>query len=257
MSFDIPLVIGHRGAAAVAPENTCVSIRRAAAAGVAMVEVDAKLTADGELVLLHDDTLDRTTDGKGAAAGVSLAGYAGLDAGRWFGDAFAGESVPTLREAVACCLDLGLGLDVEIKPNPGQDAETARAVGALLQEVWPAGRPRPWLTSFSTTSLAVCRDEYSAFPRGYLIWERPSDWADNVASLDVAMIGLGPEADDPNLLAATIALGRPVLAYTINDPTRARALWSAGVRGVFTDEPTPMLAAAAEWDQGRRVSDHT
>ena len=87
----LPRIIGHRGAAALSPENTLVSIARAAALGVKMVEVDVKLTADGIPILLHDDTVDRTTNGHGAAADLTHAEINVLDAGSWFSREFAEE----------------------------------------------------------------------------------------------------------------------------------------------------------------------
>src|SRR4051794_34519268 len=105
----LPKVIGHRGAKAYAPENTLAGIRTAAQQGARWVEVDVKLTRDGVPILMHDDTVDRTTNGKGAAATLDFAELRRLDAGAWFGPAFAGERIPTLEEALALVFDLDLG----------------------------------------------------------------------------------------------------------------------------------------------------
>ena len=130
---ELPRVIGHRGAAAVAPENTLASLRRAKELGAGWVEFDVKLTRDGAAVLIHDERLERTTDGRGEVARTTLAELRKLDAGAWFDPAFAGERVPTLGDALALCGELGLGINVEVKPCPGREAETARvAVETLL-----------------------------------------------------------------------------------------------------------------------------
>jgi glycerophosphoryl diester phosphodiesterase len=110
-------VIGHRGATGYAPENTLAAFRMGAALGADWVETDVKPTADGALVLLHDHTVDRTTDGSGPVAGLTLAQVRALDAGSWFAPEYAGEQVPTLEDLLAwavgrvgVCLDLGGGL---------------------------------------------------------------------------------------------------------------------------------------------------
>src|ERR1041385_7236710 len=100
MTLNIPRIIGHRGAAKAAPENTLESLREAKRQGATWVEVDAKLTADNAVILLHDDLLDRTTSGKGPAAQATLDAIRTLDAGAWFAPSWAGAKVPTLEETV-------------------------------------------------------------------------------------------------------------------------------------------------------------
>lgn len=123
----LPPVIGHRGAAGHAPENTLASLEKAAALGVRWVEFDVKLTADAMVILFHDETLSRTTDGKGALADKKWADLRPLDAGGWFGPEFAGEHVPSLEEAVAALARLGLGAVVEI-------AQTTSSISAQAPE---------------------------------------------------------------------------------------------------------------------------
>src|SRR5690554_2395339 len=106
--ISLPRIIGHRGAAALAPENTLAAIRAADAAGVTWVEIDVRLAADG-LAVIHDALLDRTTNGTGPVSEASLSAIASLDAGAWFGTAFAGERVPTLEVALSEIQRLGLG----------------------------------------------------------------------------------------------------------------------------------------------------
>ena len=94
------LLVAHRGASAVAPENTMSAFRRAIEAGADAVELDVQATSDGQLVVIHDSTLDRTTDGTGAVFETDAATIAGADAGSWFSPDFAGERVPTLEEVL-------------------------------------------------------------------------------------------------------------------------------------------------------------
>src|SRR5438105_7019037 len=128
----LPRVIGHRGACGLAPENTIASFREAAELGVRRVEFDVHLSADGIPVVIHDDTVNRTTSGRGAVASLNLAELQALDAGTWFAPRFQGERVPTLGATVTLLGKLRLGAVVEITPSPGTDAATAEAAVRVL-----------------------------------------------------------------------------------------------------------------------------
>jgi glycerophosphoryl diester phosphodiesterase len=127
-------VCGHRGHSAGAPENTLPALRAAAVLGATVAEVDAVLTRDDEIVLLHDEILDRTTNSKGRVAGLTLAEVKRLDAGAWFGPEFTGTAVPTLREALATARDAGMGLLVESKERQRPDLMEERLVRLLQSE---------------------------------------------------------------------------------------------------------------------------
>ena len=240
----LPKVIGHRGAAKAAPENTLVSMREAKRQGATWVEIDAKLTADNKVILLHDDLLDRTTSGKGAAAQASLAEIRGLDAGAWFAPAFAGEKVPTLEELVAEVLSLGLGLNVEIKPCPGREHVTAEFVLRELQRLWPAQKERPLISSFAYDSLKVAHQLAPEFPRAVLIEDQPENW--RALCEGVAAIGLNPwhKTLTPEWTKAIKQAGYLIATYTVNEPARARELFGWGVDSVFSDAPGLLLKEA-------------
>lgn len=241
----LPRIIGHRGAKESAPENTLASLREAVRQGVRWVEIDVMLTRDRVPVLIHDDRLDRTTSGTGPVADLDLADLRRLDAGSWFDSRFAGETVPTLDE----CLDFvtagGLGLNMEIKPYPGQEVATAEAAIALLRRRWPADRPPPLLSSFETVCLEVAQRQAPDWPRGYLMWEPPADWAEIADRLGVATLNVEQSRQTADSVAAYRATGRPVLVYTVNDAARARELFGWGVTSIFTDAPGRMAAALA------------
>ena len=239
-----PPVIGHRGAASHAPENTLAGIRKAAALGIAMVEFDAKLTADGVPVLVHDDRLDRTTSGSGPSRDASLATIRTLDAGGWFDPAFAGEPVPTLAEALELCVSLGLAVNLEIKPCKGRERETAEASLAVAREIWPADRPPPLVSSFARESMETALAVAPDWPRGFLFDRRPSDFEAAVAALTPATLNTSHKRLTEKTVTALKATGLPLLAYTVNDPDRARALFAMGVDGVFSDAPDAILAVA-------------
>ncbi|WP_448203729.1 glycerophosphoryl diester phosphodiesterase [Azospirillum sp. sgz302134] len=242
MLSTLPRLIGHRGAKESAPENTLASLREAARQGARWVEVDVMLTRDRQPVLIHDDTLERTTSGTGPVPDLTLAELKRLDAGSWFDPRFAGETVPTLEEALALVIDLGLGLNLEIKPYPGQDVPTAEIALGTLKRLWPADRPL-LVSSFEVPCLEVARDLAPDIPRGYLLWDPPADWAAIADRVGAATLNVHQDRQTAETVAAYRATGRPVLAYTVNDPDRARTLFGWGVAAVFTDAPGRLAAA--------------
>jgi glycerophosphoryl diester phosphodiesterase len=239
----LPPVIGHRGAAAAAPENTLASLRMASTLGATWVEFDVKLTADGVPILIHDDRLERTTDGLGRVSERTLAQIRVLDAGGWFAPAFIGERVPTLEEALALCLDLGLGINVEIKPSRGREVETARATIAALREHWPAQAPSPLISSFAHAALLVARDLAPGLPRGYLTDRVPRAWALELQRYGCATLHANQRWITAQRIRSLRAAGVPLLLYTVNDPERAGRLLRLGATSVFTDRVDEVLAA--------------
>ncbi|GAB4189967.1 MAG: glycerophosphodiester phosphodiesterase [Thalassobaculales bacterium] len=242
MPLSFPGLVGHRGAALRAPENTLAAFRAAAAEGAGAVELDAKLTADGVVICFHDDRLERTTDGHGPVATASWPAIAGLDAGAWKAPAFAGTRVPTLAAALAEIAALGLAVNVEIKPCPGREAATAAATIAVIRSHWLAGRPII-VSSFAEECLAVARDGAPGLPRGYLAERLPPDWMERAAALGCAAIHPGHRGLDAGLCRAVTAAGFLLAAWTVNDPARARELVAWGVDAVITDDPAGLASA--------------
>lgn len=238
-------VIGHRGAKARAPENTLASLRKAHELGATWVEFDVMLTGDGVPILIHDETLDRTTTGRGRIADLTLAAIRQVDAGVRFGPAFAGARVPTLEEALDLLLALGLSANVEIKPAQGHEAETGRVVAALLLRRWPPGRPQLLISSFRPAALAAAQATAPAIPRGLLAGRLPPDWAGMMQELACTTLHLDHARLSPARLVELDAAGVPVLCYTVNQAKRAAELLARGTRAVFTDVPDLLLAALA------------
>ena len=237
MSLSIPRLIGHRGAARHAPENTLAGMRTAALQGALWVELDVKITADGVPILFHDDDLDRTTNGRGPVAQMDFTGLRRLDAGYWFGRNFRMERIPTLAEALQAAIALDIGLNLEIKPCPGRDEQTAGIALSMALSLWPADRPPPLISSFSVTALEMARQVAPHWPRGYLMDEVPDDWAAIADRLDVRTININAARQTADSIATYAATGRPVLAYTVNEAEQARRLFAWGVTGIFTDTP--------------------
>jgi glycerophosphoryl diester phosphodiesterase len=239
----LPPVTGHRGAKGHAPENTLAGLRKGVALGARWIEFDVKLTADNELVLFHDDTLNRTTDGKGPVARTALAEIRKLDAGRWFSPDFTGEPVPTLAEAMDYLAANGVGANVEVKASPGREAETGAAIARALAGRWFGG-PFPMLIcSFSADSLAAARQAAPQIPRGFLTLKFTKDWAARMLELECATFHVLDRRWTEARVRAVREAGYRALAYTVNDPARARELLSWGVESIITDYPDRISAA--------------
>jgi glycerophosphoryl diester phosphodiesterase len=242
--LSLPPVIGHRGAAASAPENTLAGFRRARALGCEWVEFDVQLTGDQALVIYHDWRLDRTTNGSGAIAKLPLPAIRQLDAGAWFGPGFAGETVPTLDETLLLCRELGLGANIEIKAERDRARATAAAVAAALDRL--AGHLPPVLiSSFEQDAIAEAAERAPAVPRAMLWRKIPRNYPEIASRLGCTTV----HADQVYLLqpiaAAVIAAGYALLAYTVNNPARAIELFGWGLTSVFSDAPDIILAALA------------
>jgi len=234
----IPKIIGHRGACGYAPENTLESIKTAAEIGTAWVELDVKLTKDSVPIIFHDDTLDRTTNGHGPVADMLYKDIEDLDAGSWYADAFATAKIPTLEEAIDEILKSGMGLNLEIKPCPGREIETAEAAMDILSRIWDDPE-KLLISSFQHVSIETARDLAPEWKRALLIDEPLQNWLELADYLDVATINIDgrDQSLTQDLVETYIESGRQVLAYTINDPFRAKLLYSWGVDGVFSDVP--------------------
>jgi glycerophosphoryl diester phosphodiesterase len=237
-----PHLIGHRGAAAVAPENTLASFRRAATDGADWVEFDVRLSADGVPVIFHDDDLGLTSNGQGPVSTRTAAELKTLDAGAWFGADFTGETIPTLRETIALCRDLGLGMNIEIKPAAGEERATAHAALQILAEVLGSGDAviagSIVFSSFKRASLEALRDHGPQWPRGLLISEWPVDWLE--AARRLGCVSLHPHhqlLEDAASVRNAKTEGLLVLPYTVNDPERAATLFKWGVDAIITDDP--------------------
>lgn len=236
--LSFPLIIAHRGHSAAFPENTLAAFDAAIHAGAAMLEFDVTLSLDRKPVVIHDDTVDRVTDGEGPVAGHTLAGLKRLDAGFWFSPRFQGERIPSLGEVLervgrrAC-------LNIEIKSSAYEihqpdDAVEQQVVSLvrryglsdsvlissfehrLLERIRRMERP-PAVAVLTETALSdpILRllDRLDAFS-----WNAPA----NVL--------------DPDQVARVHAQGRRVLAFTVNQPDLFQRLIAMGVDGVFSDD---------------------
>ena len=228
-----------------APENTLAALRKAAEAGVEWVELDVKLTADAVPVLLHDHTLERTTDAAGSIAETNFAATRQFDAGTWFAAEFAGEALPSLEEAVLLATERGLQLNVEIKPSPERELETAEAVMASLARWWPADRPAPMISSFKRECLAVAQRAQPDWPRGLIVFGWPDGWRTALETLACVSLHAFHKDLSADSVAKIKTAGYELAAYTVNDPVEARELAGWGVDCMISDDPALIAAALA------------
>ncbi|HKX08857.1 MAG TPA: glycerophosphodiester phosphodiesterase [Stellaceae bacterium] len=233
----LPRVIGHRGACGLAPENTVASFRKAADLGVRWVEFDVHLSSDGVPIVIHDDTVNRTTSGRGKVAALMLAELQTLDAGTWFEPRFQNERVPTLETIVALLGRLGVGAVVEIKPSPGAEEATAEATVRLLMQRWPDHLPPPMVSSFEVPALERAHEVAPGIARALLVERVRGNWQSEVDRLGCSALHADQSRLDQKTIASVTKAGLPLFAYTVNDAARAAALFEWGVAAVFTDRP--------------------
>ncbi len=232
----LPPLIGHRGVAGRAPENTLAGLRKAARLGLDWVEFDVRTSVDRHLVLMHDVTLERTTNGRGRVAATACEAIRGLDAGAWFAPEYAGEGVPGLAAAMDLAAGLGLGINIEIKAPRGAGAATAAAVLETLGRIGPPPE-RVLVSSFDRPALAVFAATRAPWPLGLLLRRPPRNWRALARKLGVATINCDQRALTRRAVATLKTASLPLVAFTVNDPARARALTRWGVDSLITDDP--------------------
>ena len=238
------LVIGHRGAMGYAPENTLASFELALQQGADFVELDVHLSRDGQVVVMHDERLERTTDGRGLVRDWSVSELRRLDAGAWFDPRFAGERVPTLQEV----LEWAAGrtrLAIEIKNGPlYYDGIEARVVELLRRHDL---RQQAIVISFDHQALRRLRALDEGLLTGALYSCRPADPVGLAAAAGAQVLEPHWSHVTPADVAAAHAAGLLVSTWTTSDPDTMRGLIEAGVDGIATNHPdvlTRLLAAS-------------
>lgn len=234
-------IISHRGAAALAPENTLAAMRLAFDQGVDFVEADVQLTADGVPVLMHDPTLDRTTNGTGFVSDRTLAEVQALDAGSWFSPAFSGEPVPTLEAFLDELAPTTSRALIELKGEWGD--EQIAAAAEMLRSRYLVDRVA--FESFELEHLVRLDELAPEFARVMLTRKWTQETIDTAAALTVSAIGARHKlfAEQPELITAARQLGIGTMVYTLNSKKTWKKAHAHGIDLIITDDPV----ALDEW----------
>ncbi|MFN7692672.1 MAG: glycerophosphodiester phosphodiesterase [Burkholderiales bacterium] len=247
--WPLPFWIAHRGAGKAAPENTLAAFQLGLASGFRAFECDVQLSLDGTPFLLHDDLLDRTSNGSGLACDLTWATLAALDAGSWHSPAFAGEPLLSLAGLAELAREHQLQINLELKPSPGQAQRVGAGVAAWLREHWKA--PTPLLSSFEPEALLAAAGQ--GWPLALLC----EAWSDDALPLAQQLGCVAVVCHHASLSQAAIAKLHSAqlraLTYTVNDASEAQRLIEAGLDGLITDQ-LDLPASVASAQQSERAN---
>ena len=230
-----PRWIAHRGAGKLAPENTLAAFRLGAQYGYRMFECDAKLSRDDEVFLMHDATLERTTNGTGIGGELSWHALTQLDAGSWHSRTYAGEPLPRLEALARFCIGSGHLLNIEIKPTPGAERHTGEVVAREAARLWQDQPVPPLLTSFQPEALAGARNSAPHLPRGLLLDSLWDGWFEQAQALGCMAVVCNYALWDATTVARVQGAGLRALSYTVNDDWATQHLIALGTDGIITD----------------------
>lgn len=233
----IDKVIGHRGASAYAPENTIASFDKALSLGCQFIEFDVMCSSDGEPFLIHDDSLKRTTNGKGDVGLVEATYLQSLDAGSWFSRLYKGERIPHFKDALKWLSFSGVQANIEIKPYNGAVEQTTVAVLSHIHRYWPQGKDLPLVSSFEWDALVLCRSIAPEMPLGLLLHEWDNNWLQKAKQLECYSIHFNRKILTAERVKAVKDQGYLVCAYTVNRRRLANKLYDWGVDAIFSDYP--------------------
>lgn len=233
----LPSIIGHRGACGHAPENTIASFKAAGDMGVTCVEIDVKISKKSELLIIHDDTLDRTTTGEGAVESKVYDEIKLLDAGSWFSAEFSDATVPSLMETLEFLGDHNMTCNLEIKPSPGLEIKTAQAICDFFNNGWPINLPLPLFSSFSDTCLEIALQETPHIDRALLLVDFDTNWQARAEKVTACSVHICHKRLEYDAARSIIDAGYSLRCYTVNDNETAKRLFEWGIESVFTDYP--------------------
>ena len=240
-----PWVIAHRGASGHSPENTLAAFERAVQLGAGFIETDLHLTRDAQFVAIHDATLERTTNGRGAVRDFTLAELRRLDAGMWFDREYMGQRIPTLDEVLEFARKNDVIFYLEVKYDAAWGMH--HSLVAALQKAENAARTI--VISFDQTTLAALRRVDASVMMGLLADEPGPDYVKDALELGARQMCPQVSLITPDLVQRAHGADLQVATWTVNDAEAMRRVIAAGVDGIMTNFPD-RLGAVIEDIQG-------
>jgi len=238
-----PKLIGHRGVKNLSPENTLDSIKLAHKLGLKWVEIDVKISKDSVPILLHDDTLERTTNGKGFPIDFNYDDLKILDAGFSFYSYFTKICIPTLKQVLSFCTKNEIGVNIELKPNLGFEKNTVKAIAKLLSNFNFTNQY--YFSSFDWSSVVLMKKFLPNAYYGLLIDEFNKDISlknalDICEKYKFSSCGFNKNIINLDVLHAMKRHNLITTVYSEKNfkPNEANELWSMGVKSIFIDDPT-------------------
>lgn len=237
-------LFAHRGFSGKFPENTLLAFRKAAELDVFGVEFDVHLTADQQLVVIHDETINRTSNGSGFVKDMTLEELRQYDYGRWFGEQFAGEKIPTLEEVLAVFKETEHILNIEIK----SDIFEYEGIEQLISEEIDTFKmqDRIIISSFNHESIQRFHQLQPTVQTGVLFSSLVVQIEPYVASLPGDALHIPYYHTFRHIIKEAISNGAIIRTFTVNDGTLAKQLQMTGIDAIFTDVPDVILAALDE-----------
>lgn len=244
----LPRVFAHRGASSLAPENTIAAFSKAMEVGARWFEFDVDIIGDGTLIVIHDNRLDRTTNGKGGYYTRSFSDIRRLDAGAWFSDTYRFERIPEAADAISFGNKHHMGMNLEIKPCRGGTKLRERLIEALAVAVDSVlDKDRFIVSSFDHELLAAFHEARPQISLGWLLDSKKQstpNWQEGAAALACSAVHPDVQGLTKEEVARIRDCGFDCNVWTVNDVEQAKELASWGVTGVFTDYPQIFPAEA-------------
>lgn len=233
----ITRIAAHRGVASLAPENTLAGIYKAAELGLSWIEIDTQLSADGIPVIIHDQTVERCSNGNGAVADLHFAELQQLDVGSWFDGVFADQRLPSLSQVLTVCQSLGLQINLELKLHAGDDVNKLCEQVARVIEQSEFPSQHLLISSFDHQAMLQIKKRLPEVRRGQL-WEGLCDnWLEKLQAIDAHSAHCNYREISKQQAMQIKQSGYQLICYTANDPDEVREHWQWGVDLMITDKP--------------------
>lgn len=230
-----PINFAHRGASAYCPENTFAAFEKAIELGATGIETDIQMTSDGHLVLIHDESVNRTTNGKGWVKNFTLYDLKKLDAGKWFHPSYAGEKIPTLEELILWAKHHQIWLNLELKngtiPYQGMEEKVIHCIRTYRMD------DQVIISSFNHQSLVRCKEILPIITTGLLFGEVLTNLWNYTVNLKINTLHPNKSLVSESFVKLAHAYGLRVFPWTVNKKAAIKRILGQGADGLITDYP--------------------